>query len=318
MSHFTLTKTSLLVSTLYLGLMGSVCAAESVDKQLPISSDTLLQIKVQRGEVQIQSWDKNEVSVTGTLDELSEGFVFEQKGNNLNIEDKMPRHYNGSDNNGSKLTIKVPKSVKLSADTISANLQISQTQGELELNTVSGNITAEALDGTPTLHTVSGDITTKGLAGKVMLDTVSGEIKDTQSKGEIKYRLVSGDLNSQTLADKVKVEQVSGEIKADFNSAKEVNVRTVSGDTQVSLAKSFDKANLESVSGDIIVTFTDTPDANFELNGGPGGKIKNGLSQDVPQRQKYVPNESLSFQTGSGSASVKMDTISGNLILKKQ
>ncbi|MEE1981638.1 DUF4097 family beta strand repeat-containing protein [Shewanella xiamenensis] len=318
MSHFTLTKTSLFVSTLYLGLMGSVFAAESVDKQLPMNSDTLLQIKVQRGEVQIQSWDKNEVSVTGTLDELSEGFVFEQKGNNLTIEDKMPRHYNGSDNNGSKLTIKVPKSVKLSADTISANLQISQTQGELELNTVSGNITAEALDGTPTLHTVSGDIATKGLAGKVMLDTVSGEIKDTQSKGEIKYRLVSGDLNSQTLADKVKVEQVSGEIKADFNSAKEVNVRTVSGDTQVSLAKSFDKANLESVSGDIIVTFADTPDANFELNGGPGGKIKNGLSQDAPQRQKYVPNESLSFQTGSGSASVKMDTISGNLILKKQ
>ena len=291
MSHFTLTKTSLLVSTLYLGLMGSVFAAESVDKQLPISSDTLLQIKIQRGDVQIQSWDKNEVSVTGTLDELSEGFVFEQKGNNLNIEDKMPRHYNGSDNNGSKLTIKVPKTVKLNADTISANLQISQTQGELELNTVSGNISADNLGGNPTLHTVSGDITTKGLKGKVMLDTVSGEIKDSESKGEI---------------------------NGDFKTAKEVNVRTVSGDTQVSLAKAFNKANLESVSGDMTLSFADVPDASFELNGGPGGKIKNGLSQDVPQRQKYVPNESLSFQTGAGSASVKMDTISGNLILKKQ
>lgn len=318
MSHFTLTKTSLLVSTLYLGLMGSVFAAESVDKQLPISSDTLLQIKIQRGDVQIQSWDKNEVSVTGTLDELSEGFVFEQKGNNLNIEDKMPRHYNGSDNNGSKLTIKVPKTVKLNADTISANLQISQTQGELELNTVSGNISADNLGGNPTLHTVSGDITTKGLTGKVMLDTVSGEIKDSESKGEIKYRLVSGDLSSQTLADKVNVEQVSGEINGDFKTAKEVNVRTVSGDTQVSLAKVFNKVNLESVSGDMTLSFADVPDASFELNGGPGGKIKNGLSQDVPQRQKYVQNESLSFQTGAGSASVKMDTISGNLILKKQ
>lgn len=318
MSHFTLKKTSLLVSTLYLGLMGNAFAAESVDKQMSIGTDTLLQIKVQRGEVQIQSWDKNEVSVTGTLDELSEGFVFEQKGNNLNIEDKMPRHYNGSDNNGSKLTIKVPKTVKLSADTVSANLQMSQTQGELELNTVSGNITADNLGGSPTLHTVSGNIITKGLTGKVMLDTVSGEIKDAESKGEIKYRLVSGDLNSQTLADKVKVEQVSGEVKGDFKTAKEINVRTVSGDTQVSLAKTFAKANLESVSGDMMVSFTDTPDASFELNGGPGGKIKNGLSQDVPQKQKYVQNESLSFQTGSGSASVKMDTISGNLILKKQ
>jgi len=151
-----------------------------------------------------------------------------------------------------------------------------------------------------------------------MLDTVSGEIKDSESKGEIKYRLVSGDLSSQTLADKVNVEQVSGEINGDFKTAKEVNVRTVSGDTQVSLAKVFNKVNLESVSGDMTLSFADVPDASFELNGGPGGKIKNGLSQDVPQRQKYVPNESLSFQTGAGSASVKMDTISGNLILKKQ
>lgn len=317
MSNMNLTKTSLLVSTFYLGLMGTVFAAQSVDKQLSISSGTQLQIKIQRGEVQIQSWDKNEVSVTGTLDELSEGFIFEQKGNNLNIEDKMPQHYNGSDNNGSKLTIMVPKTVKLSADTISANLQITQTQGELDLNTVSGNISADGLSGNPSLNSVSGDITTKGLDGKILLNTVSGEINDTESKGEIKYRLVSGDLNSQTLAEKVKVEQVSGEVTANFSAAKDITIRTVSGDSQVSLAKTFDRASLESVSGDITVTFAAMPDASFDLNGGPGGKIKNGLSQDVPQKQKYVSNESLSFQTGTGSADVRMNTVSGNLSLKQ-
>lgn len=317
MSHLPLNKTSLLLSTLYLGLMGNVFAADSVDKQMGISSDTLLQIKIQRGEVQIQGWDKNEVSVTGTLDELSEGFVFEQKGHQLTIEDKMPRQYSGSDNNGSKLTIKVPKTVKLNADTLSANLQMSQAQGELELNTVSGNISADNLGGSPTLHTVSGNIITTGLTGKVMLETVSGEINDTGSKGEIKYRLVSGDLISQTLADKITIEQVSGEINGNFSLVKEVNLRNVSGDSQVLLATSFDKANLESVSGDITLSFAAIPDASFELNGGPGGKISNSLSQDTPQKQKYVQNESLSFQTGSGSARVKMDTISGNLFLKK-
>lgn len=317
MSNINLTKTSLLVSTFYLGLMGNVFAAESIDKQLSISSETQLQIKIQRGEVQIQSWDKAQVSVTGTLDELSEGFIFEQKGNSLNIEDKMPHHYNGSDNNGSKLTIKVPKTVKLTADTISANLQIAQMQGELDLNTVSGSITADDLSGNSSLHTVSGNITAKGLNGKILLDTVSGEINDTESKGDIKYRLVSGDLNSQTLADTVKVEQVSGEVAANFSAATNITLRSVSGDSQVSLAKTFDKANLESVSGDITLTFATLPDASFDLNGGPSGKIKNGLSQDVPQKEKYVPNESLSFQTGTGSADVKLNTISGKLNLKQ-
>lgn len=318
MSNLNLTKASLLVSTLCLGLMGNVLAAQSVDKQLSVSSDTQLQIKVQRGDVTIQTWDKSEVSVTGTLDELSEGFVFEQQGNSLNIEDKMPRHYNGNNDNGSQLTIKVPKTVKLSADTISANLQVAETQGELDLNTVSGNINANNLSGKPELHTVSGDITTKALDGKIKLETVSGTIQDTDSKGEMNYRLVSGDLKSHTQAEKVTIEQVSGEVNANFSVTKEIELRTVSGDSQVSLAKNFNKANFESVSGDITVIFNDVPDASFNLDGGPGGKINNGLTQDVPQKQKYVPSTELSFQTGSGAANVKMNTISGHLILKKQ
>ena len=318
MSNLNLTKASLLLSTLYLVLMGNVFAAQSVDKQLNISSDTQLQIKVQRGDVTIQTWDKSEVSVTGTLDELSEGFVFEQQGNSLNIEDKMPRHYNGSNDKGSQLTIKVPKTVKLSADTISANLQVAEAQGELDLNTVSGDIKANNLSGKPELHTVSGDIITQALDGKVKLETVSGTIQDTDSKGEMNYRLVSGDLISQTQAEKVMVEQVSGEVNANFSLAKEIILRTVSGDSKVSLAKNFNRANLESVSGDIIVTFADMPDASFDLDGGPGGKIKNTLTQDEPKKQKYVPRAELSFQTGSGAASVKMNTISGDLVLKKQ
>lgn len=318
MSNIHLMKTPLIIATLSLGLMTHAFAAEQVDKQLRIESGTPIQIKVQRGEVLIQSWDKNEVSVSGTLDELSEGFIFEQQGNQLKIEDKMPRQYNGNGKDGSKLTIKVPHTVNLSADTISANLQISQLQGELALNTVSGNISASHLNGKPALHTVSGDITTQGLNGNIQLETVSGEIQDTDSKGEINYRLVSGDLNSQTLAQQITVEQVSGEITANWSQAKEIHLRSVSGDSQVSLANSINKANLESVSGDITLTFTQLPDASFDLNGGPGGSIKNSVSQDAPQKQKYLPNEELSFKIGAGNANVKMATISGDLILKRQ
>ena len=53
------------------------------------------------------------------------------------------------------------------------------------------------------------------------------------------------------------------------------------------------------------------PDASFDLDGGPGGKIKNTLTQDEPKKQKYVPRAELSFQTGSGGRQRKMNTISG-------
>ncbi len=300
MSNLNLTNTSLFISMLYLSLIANVFAAQSIDKKLSIGHDVQLQIKVQRGDVTIQTWDKNEVSVSGTLDELSEGFIFEQQGNNLNIEDKMPRHYNSKINTGSQLTIKVPKTVKLSADTVSANLQLTDIKGELELNTISGNISAEAVD------------------GKIQLETVSGMIQDTDSQGEISYRLVSGDLTSQSRAEKVTIEQVSGEVNANLSVAKEVTLKTVSGDVQISLAKNLTKANLDSVSGDIMLTFVDMPDASFDLNGGPSGKINNALTQDKPEKQKYAPRSELVFQTGSGAAKVKMNTISGELTLKKR
>ncbi|MCU7993685.1 DUF4097 domain-containing protein [Shewanella glacialipiscicola] len=300
MSNLNLTDTSLFISMLYLSLIANVFAAQSIDKKLSIGNDVQLQIKVQRGDVTIQTWDKNEVSVSGTLDELSEGFIFEQQENNLNIEDKMPRHYNSGSNTSSQLTIKVPQAVKLSVDTVSANLQLTGIKGELELNTVSGNISAKAVD------------------GKIQFETVSGMLQDTDSQGEISYHLVSGDLTSQSRAEKVTIEQVSGEVNANLSVAKEVTLKTVSGDVQISLAKNLTKANLESVSGDIMLTFVDMPDASFDLNGGPSGKINNALTQDKPEKQKYAPRAELAFQTGSGAAKVKVNTVSGELTLKKR
>ena len=318
MSNRNLTTTSLFISMLYLSLIANVFAVQNIDKKLSISNDIQFKINVQRGDVAIQTWDKSEVSVSGTLDELSEGFVFEQQGNTLNFEDKMPRHYNSSTNTGSQLTIKVPKTVKLSADTVSANLQLTDIKGELKLSTVSGNINANQLSGNTELHTISGDITTTAINGNNKLKTVSGIIQDTDSQGEINYYLVSGDLNSQSRAEKVTIEQVSGEVTANLNAAKEIILKTVSGDVQVSLTKNVSTVNLDSISGDIMLTFADIPDASFDLNGGPSGKISNALTQDEPKKQKYAPRAELVFQTGSGAAKVKMNTISGELTLKKR
>lgn len=312
-----LPKIALLASSLYLGLMGSVLAAQSVDKQLDIGSDVELNIKVQQGQITIKSWDKNTVSVTGTLDELSEGFVFELQGKQLKIEDKMPRQYNGRNSTGSQLTIQVPKTVQLDAETISADIQIDATQGELELNTVSGNITANTLSGETELQTVSGDITAKNLEGKITLDTVSGTIKDTDSQGEVRYRLVSGDLNSLSKAEKITIQQVSGEVDATLPQTVSLRLKSVSGDSKISIDKALSKGDFESVSGNIQLIFASTPAANFDIDGGPSGDISNGLTQDAPTKQKYVPGERLSFQIGSGAASVKMNTISGDLSLSK-
>ncbi|MCE9685560.1 DUF4097 family beta strand repeat-containing protein [Shewanella sp. AS16] len=299
---------------LFAGLLcfyGPAFAAQQVERQLSVQDSPKLSVKVQRGQVQILSWDKQEISVSGTLDEQSEGLVFEQQGNSITLEDKLPRNAQGHGKKGSALTIKVPRELNLTAEGVSADYRLSTLTGELNVALVSGNLSAERLDGHSRLRTVSGDIKSQALAGKSLLDTVSGEIIDDASTGEISYRLVSGDLDAKSDASHIDIEQVSGELRGQFPKIERLTLKSVSGDSQLSLPAEILSASLESVSGDLSLNFSGQTNLSFVIDGGPGGKIVNELSQDKPVKKKYSPRAELKFQTGKGRGEMHVSTISG-------
>lgn len=296
----------------------SALAAEAIDKQITVADTPKIELKVQRGDVIITSWDKNEISVKGTLDELSEGFVFEQQGHSVKIEDVMPRSYQGNNTDGSQLTITLPRSLSLDASGVSANYQVTNLSGDISVALVSGNLKAEALEGKNQLHTVSGNIESNNVSGKSRLDTVSGRINDKASMGEMSYRLVSGNLVSVSQAERINIEQVSGNVNAEINSASQVEMKIISGDATLHLPQNVNHINADSVSGDITMSFSGIPDANVMINGGPGGKISNKLTDDVPVKEKYSRHASLEFSSGNGQGDIKLSTISGRLTLKQQ
>ncbi|ASJ95907.1 MULTISPECIES: DUF4097 family beta strand repeat-containing protein [Shewanella] len=309
------TKTAYLAMPLLL-LSQSLLAAQSVDKRIEVEGDLRLNLEVQRGDVEILSWDQNAISITGTLDELSEGLVVEQKAGTISIEDKLPRHYSGSNKEGSRLTIKVPAKLKLNSEGVSANYRVSQLSGDINVQTVSGDIKVESLKEQVFINTVSGDISSQGLQGKLKLETVSGNIKDKQSLGKVSYTLVSGELNADSSADQVSIELVSGDAKVTLDKVDRLKAQSVSGDLNLSVSALATKASLDSVSGDISFSLPATLDATFAIDGGPSGDIDNRLTQDKPKRPKYGPGSSLQFQMGNGSADIIVSTISGEINLK--
>ncbi|MFV7772016.1 DUF4097 family beta strand repeat-containing protein [Shewanella marisflavi] len=308
-------KTAYLAMPLLL-LSQSLLAAQSVDKRIEVEGDLRLNLEVQRGDVEILSWDQNAISITGTLDELSEGLVVEQKAGTISIEDKLPRHYSGSNKEGSRLTIKVPAKLKLNSEGVSANYRVSQLSGDINVQTVSGDIKVESLKEQVFINTVSGDISSQGLQGKLKLETVSGNIKDKQSLGKVSYTLVSGELNADSSADQVSIELVSGDAKVTLDKVDRLKAQSVSGDLNLSVSALATKASLDSVSGDISFSLPATLDATFAIDGGPSGDIDNRLTQDKPKRPKYGPGSSLQFQMGNGSADIIVSTISGEINLK--
>ncbi len=293
----------------------TLVSAETVDQTQSIQGKAKVSVNVQRGDVIFKSWDKNQISVKGELDELSEGLTFTVKGSHVVIEDKMPRQYNSNNKDGSQLTIMLPQQIKLQAEGVSANYRIDTFDGKMDISSVSGDIKASQLKNKVMLHTVSGDISSRELSGKVMLETVSGEIKDTDSSGKVAYRLVSGELTANSRADQVSVELVSGDATVALGDVDSLSIKTVSGDIELSVGNLTDKAKLGSVSGDIDVHFKREVNVSFDINGGPGGTIKNKLSNDQVSKEKYSPQTYLKFQTGDGSASLNASTISGNIEL---
>ena len=293
-------------------------AAQSIDKQIKVSDELRLNVKVLRGEVKIRSWDKQEISVQGTLDELSEGFILEQQGNSVTLEDKMPRQFSGKNKDGSSLTILVPKNLTLNAEGISSNYYLSALKGKVSIHSVSGDIQAKDIKRYVLLHTISGDINVSELHGDVKLDTVSGSIKDKNSHGEVSYKSVSGNIDAESNATSVSIEQISGDGKVKLQQLDNLQVRSISGDIEVSFTALKSMANLESVSGDLKIKMPQVINARFNLNGGPGGKIDNQYSDDVPTKEKYSPTSYLKFQSGKPAADININTISGDIKLVKR
>ncbi|MDF0534071.1 DUF4097 family beta strand repeat-containing protein [Shewanella sp. A32] len=292
-------------------------AAEQVDKSAQLAAGSKLDIRVQRGEVKIHGWDKAEVAVKGTLDELSQGLTFSQEGGSFVIEDKLPHNYSSHEEKGSDLDIYLPTKVVVKVKGVSANYELDAINGEITTGNISGDINSKAVQGELTIKTVSGNITARNTSGNIRLETVSGDIDDQGSSGNISYRLVSGDLTADTSATKIAADMVSGSAKLQLKHVDNLNLRSVSGDMDVNLASLDTKAQLDSVNANINLIFSGLPDAEFNINGGPGGKIYNELTDAKPITSKYMHSEVLKFQTGSGKADVNITTISGDINVKK-
>ncbi|MDO6620365.1 DUF4097 domain-containing protein [Pseudomonadota bacterium] len=292
-------------------------AAQSVEQEMTVNAKPQIELKVQRGKVEIIGWDKDLITVSGQLDELSEGFIFEQKGNQITIEDKLPNSYRGHDEDGSNLVIKLPIKLMLEAEGVSADYKIENLSGEIDLALVSGNLKANHMDGDIKLQTVSGNIESDKLNGKLELETVSGDIKDKSSAGKAQYRLVSGELESKdNQVTKLSIDQVSGDIEGNFSAVEKIKIVSVSGDIDISLSAKVTKASFDTVSGDVEVKFTQMPNLTFEIDGGPGGDINNELTDDKPLKTKYSARESIQFTTGDATGKFSVNTISGNIELK--
>lgn len=308
----------------WLGLVflfaGSAFAQEVINERRDVSSDERIHLEVMRGDVEIIAHDESVFSVEGTLDELAEGFILESENGTTRFEVEMPRRVNSStwrDQEESELVIMVPRNARVSFGGVNVEVEVSGLEGLTDIGTVNGDVTGENLKGRIELGTVNGDIELAGSEGEIELGTVNGEIEDMNSAGTARYSTVNGEITSQSRARSVHAETVNGEIELDLSEAEEVHVQSVGGEVQLKLANPQVNVKATSVHGEIDVHFASNINAQFEVFTHAGGRIINDLSGDEVTSDRYGPGRSLEFSLGAGAGQVEIDSVNGEIRLRK-
>jgi hypothetical protein len=275
-------------------------AGEKIDRTLAAEPNGTVEIHNVRGKIAITGWPNEEVKVSGTLDDMTEEFIFTSEGSKTLIKVKLPRHTNFHNRDGSNLTIHVPLGSKVAFSGVATDLDVQKVDGGLEINSVSGEIFVQEIKGRTYINSVSGGLKLQTLSGILEVSTVSG------------------DLQAQVECKKVRVSGVSADLDLKLKEIESASLSNVSGDTMISgVLMSDGELKLSSVSGEAFYLVEGTLDARVSMETAPGGDIINEYTDDKPI-SSFINSHNLRFTTGSGNATIRMSTVSGNIGLKKK
>lgn len=279
-------------------------AGQAVNETKATGSSPKVQIENVRGNISIQAWDKNEVSVTGTLDENTEEFIFKATESRVHIvvdsdHQRNSWGHNQSNNKGSSLVIKVPSNSQINAEGFSTDFTLENVLNDINL------------------ESVSGDIDVYGNRARIEAESVSGDINIEDHEGLVFVESVSGDIDYEGTATRIEAESVQGDIDINnLGELREGEFSSVSGDIDTKTHTDNDKFSLEwnAVSGDIQVFFLNPVSSNFEIET-MSGDIRNLLTEAKPDKNRWV-GSSLTFNTGNGDGDVSISTVSGDVRIK--
>jgi DUF4097 and DUF4098 domain-containing protein YvlB len=279
-------------------LTPAVQAAKPVDETRAANPDARISIENVAGSVRVTGWDRNEVHVTGTVGDATDGLSVTGGPDHLSIEVEIPRGNHGGGDVSADLEIQVPAGCQLEVETVSASIDATELSGRAELSSVSGSITLAGRPSGAEVETVSGAIQIRGSGTPVDVESVSGSITLTGVAGQVDVSTVDGSI--EVTADEIR--------QGDFEA--------VSGDIRISGALAAGaELDIEGHSSSVTLAVPSGTSARFDVTTF-SGDIDNGLGPAAESAGGYAPGKTLEFTLGSGSAEVSIETFSGNVVLE--
>jgi hypothetical protein len=216
-------------------------------------------------------------------------------------------------NNRRSINVSVAYNVSAPAGT---RLSIESISGAIKITDIKGDISA---------NTVSGDIRITGAARISAAKTISGavEIADTQTDGALESGSVSGDVTLRRVtARRIEASTVSGSLKLEELSCERVEASSTSGSVTYSgaLARG-GRYELNSFSGEVRLLLSGDTGFEVDANSFSGDirttdlQITTRGSRDTDRRGR---RRELSGTFGDGSAILDLTTFSGSIVIGRR
>jgi DUF4097 and DUF4098 domain-containing protein YvlB len=259
------------------------------DTTISVSQGTRLRVETQGGDIVVRTWDRNQVRVRASHSRRSQ-VAIRLAGAVLSLEGRSSFGIGGMVDYD--LTVPTWMPLKLGGMYASVNVEGSRAPIEVE--------------------TLEGDITVKGGAETVKLGSVQGRISLSGARGRVELNSVSEDLEVSDVQGDLLVEGVSGNIYLRGIDARTVDVQTVSGELYFDgRVADGGRYALITHSGEIYFAVAEGTNASISTAIG-SGEVRASFPLPASDR---ASRRRQTFRLGSGSATVDLETFSGDIHL---
>lgn len=270
---------------------------QDIDETLEMAADGLVQVENLAGMIEFATWDKSKVQIRGEAGDTVEEVEITTTAKGVQV--RIHNRKNQRNTDDTDLFLRVPEAASIEADGVSADISVTGSRGEnIILNTVSGDLEVDASPQRMELQSVSGDAEFEGEVGRSTVETVSGEITIVGASGEVSLSTVSGDVTLEA------------------GSLTRGRFESVSGDLTLELAlKDSGRLSCDSMSGDVKLLLPASQQAEFTAQSYSGGiNTDFGKSSSVSKG----PGVMLQHREGDNGAQVRLETFSGDIIIRAE
>ena len=283
-----------------LAFQPTLWAEQRVEELRSIDPDATVEIEIISGSLEINGWERDEISIRGSIGDDVESLEVVGGANGITIEVEIPE---GWGNRRRK---------------IDAHLQISvPATARLEVETISAPVVVKGLSGVASIATVSGGIDLSGSMRRATIETISGNIEVEGEQTRVEAESVSGSIRLSGVAETVEVATVSGGMKIAAGSIARARLESVSGTIAFSGSLQGEgRLDAEAHSGGVVVELPADLSARFDVETF-SGSIDNEFGPAAERSDRYSPGRWLKFTTGNGEAEINIESFSGTIAIKK-